>query len=76
MVYNACDNTGRYKPQGNIQMKNIDVPWEHIWMEGVHVWPGYMSHKRDMLLNIYVYKEDILRIEISYITYRNKLYYV
>ena len=45
-------------------------------MEGVHVWPGYMSHKRDMLLNIYVYKEDILRIEISYITYRNKLYYV
>ena len=51
-------------------------------MEGVHVWPGYMSHKRDMLLNIYVYwvysfvyKEAILRIEISYIAYRKKLCY-
>lgn len=46
-------------------------------MKGVHVWPGYMSHKRDMLLGIYVYwvylfiknykeailREAILRIE-------------
>lgn len=53
-------------------------------MEGVHVWPGYMSHKRDMLLDIYVYwvylfiknyKEAMLRIEISYIAYRKKLCY-
>ena len=43
-------------------------------MEGVHVWPGDMSHKRDMLLGILAYKGDILRIEISYIAYRNILY--
>lgn len=43
-------------------------------MEGVHVLPGDMSHERDMFLGIYAYKGDILRIEISYIAYRNILY--
>ena len=36
-------------------------------MEGVHVWPGDMSHKRDMLLGIYAYWVYLLIKEIYYV---------
>ena len=54
-------------------------------MKGVHVWLGYMSHKRDKLLGIYVYwvylfmknyKEAVLRAILRIEIYCTLLKYI